>query len=195
VTPPRAGLDADAVVVAAARIANAEGYAELTLKRLAAELGVRSPSLYNHVDGLPGVLRELRVRGLTELAAELAEVVAGRTGDDALRAFCLAYRRFAADQPGVYAAIQPSVHTPETDPRSLAAGEALLDVFSDLLAAYGLAGDDALHAVRALRSAIHGFVLLEQTGAFGMSIAVDESFDRMVEMLAGGLGSAVPEPR
>ena len=119
----------------------------------------------------------------------LSEAVAGRSGNDALRACCLAYRRFAAGQPGVYAAIQPSVHTPETDQRARAAGEALLAVLNDVLGAYGLVGDDALDAVRALRSALHGFALLEQTGAFGMPIGVDESFDRLVGMLAGGLSS------
>ena len=188
-TPPRAGLDIDSVVAAAARVANAEGYPALTLKRFASELGVRSPSLYNHVDGLSGVHRELRIRGLSELASALSEAVAGRSGNDALRACCLAYRRFAAGQPGVYAAIQPSVHTPETDQRARAAGEALLAVLNDVLGAYGLVGDDALDAVRALRSALHGFALLEQTGAFGMPIGVDESFDRLVGMLAGGLSS------
>lgn len=192
-TPPRAGLDIDSVVAAAARVANADGYSALTLKRLASELGVRSPSLYNHVAGLPGVHRELRIRGLSELTDALREAVAGRSGDDALRACCLAYRRFAADQPGVYAAIQPSVHTPETDERARAAGEELLGVLNDVLGAYGLVGDDALHAVRALRSALHGFVLLEQTGAFGMPIAVDESFDRLVAMLAGGLRSVASD--
>jgi AcrR family transcriptional regulator len=193
VTPPRAGLDIDSVVAAAARVANADGYSALTLKRLASELGVRSPSLYNHVDGLPGVYRELRVRGLSELAGALREAVAGRRGDDALRACCLAYRRFAAGQPGVYAAIQRSVHTPETDQRARAAGEELLAVLNDVLGAYGLVGDDALHAVRALRSALHGFALLEQTGAFGMPIAVDESFDRLIAMLAGGLRSVASD--
>ncbi|MGI8712393.1 MAG: TetR family transcriptional regulator, partial [Solirubrobacteraceae bacterium] len=55
---PRAGLDAEAVVTAAARLADAEGLECLTLARLAQRLGVRSPSLYAHVDGL----EELRAR-------------------------------------------------------------------------------------------------------------------------------------
>lgn len=192
-TPPRAGLDIDAVVEAAARIANSDGYEALTLARLASELGVRSPSLYNHIDGLPGLHRELQIRGLREQAGVLSEAVAGRTGDEALRALCGAYRRFASEQPGVYAAIQPSVHM--SDEQSRAAGDTVLAVFRDVLSAYGLAGDDAMHAVRALRSAIHGFTALEQAGAFGLPIAVDESFDRLVAMLADGLRNAAPAHR
>lgn len=187
-TPPRAGLDMDAVVEAAARIANADGYEALTLARLASELGVRSPSLYNHIDGLPGLRRELRIRGLRDQARVLQEAVGGQRGDEALLALCQAYRRFASNQPGVYAAIQPSVHT--ADQQSRDAGEAVLTVFRDVLSAYGFAGDDAMHAVRALRSAVHGFVALEQAGAFGLPIAIDESFARLIGTLADGLKSA-----
>ena len=49
---PRAGLDAEAVVAAAAALADEDGLAELTLARLAAALGIRTPSLYAHVDSL-----------------------------------------------------------------------------------------------------------------------------------------------
>ena len=50
---PRAGSDRDAVVVAAVDLVNREGAGALSPKRLADELGVQTPSLYNHVDGLP----------------------------------------------------------------------------------------------------------------------------------------------
>jgi len=49
------------VVEEAARIADAEGLAEVTLARVAESLGVRAPSLYNHVEGLPGMLRLLTI--------------------------------------------------------------------------------------------------------------------------------------
>ena len=40
------------VVEAAARHVNTYGFAALTLAPIAAELGIKIPSLYNHVDGL-----------------------------------------------------------------------------------------------------------------------------------------------
>src|SRR6185437_527132 len=46
----RAGLSTAAVVAAAAEIADAEGLDRLTLARVAAAAGVRTPSLYNHVE-------------------------------------------------------------------------------------------------------------------------------------------------
>jgi hypothetical protein len=56
-----------------------------------------------------------------------------------------------------------------------------------VLRGYGLEGDDAIHATRVIRSALHGFVLLEAEGGFGLELSVDESFARMVAALDKGL--------
>ena len=47
----KVGIRVDDVVEAAATVADAEGLEAVTLARVAAVLGVRSPSLYAHVDG------------------------------------------------------------------------------------------------------------------------------------------------
>ena len=69
---PRAGLDSDAVVAAAAALADAEGLERLTLARLAQQLGVRSPSLYAHVDGLEDLRTRLAIRGARQLRGRAA---------------------------------------------------------------------------------------------------------------------------
>lgn len=40
----------------------------------------------------------------------------------------------------------------------------------------GVVGDEAIHAIPALRSALHGFVLLELTGGFDLDVSIDASF-------------------
>lgn len=55
-----------------------------------------------------------------------------------------------------------------------------IQVIADVLAAYDLAGDDAIDAIRALRSALHGFVSFETTGSFAMSADIDRGFERLV---------------
>ncbi len=52
------GIDRARVVEVAAELADANGLDQLTLAQVAARLGVRLPSLYNHVDGLPGLRHE-----------------------------------------------------------------------------------------------------------------------------------------
>ncbi len=179
---PRVGLDSASVVTAAAALADRDGLQELSLARLAGELGVRSPSLYAHVDGLEDLRRRVAVRGAQELAVVLQSAAAGVAGTDALAAVAVAYRGFAREHPGMYAALQP-VRDPDDS------FEALVDVMVAVLRGYGLDGDDALHGVRIVRAALHGFVTLELDGGFGLPLDLDVTFDRLVASLDRGLGS------
>ena len=47
----KAGITADDVAVAAAAIADRDGLEAATLTAVAADLGIQTPSLYNHVRG------------------------------------------------------------------------------------------------------------------------------------------------
>ncbi len=185
---PRAGLDAASVVAAAARLADADGLEELTLARLAAELGVRAPSLYAHVDGLADLRDRVRALGVAELTDVLSEAATGRARGEALRAVAHAYRAYARRRPGVYAAMQRAPGGDDEE-RQAAAGR-LVGVLIAVLRGYGLAGDDAVHAVRLLRSALHGFVSLETGGGFALPLEIDESYERLIEMVDRGLGAA-----
>ena len=53
---PRSNLTKQAVVRAAAELIHTEGLEALSLSRLADKLDIRTPSLYNHVNGLPGLI-------------------------------------------------------------------------------------------------------------------------------------------
>jgi len=149
-------------------------------------VGVRTPSLYNHVGSLDDVRRRVALLALAEIGDALRDAAVGRARDDALIAAARAYRTYARAHPGRYAATQ---RAPAADDEELrvAAGRAV-DVLLAVLAGYGIEGEDAIHAARAVRSALHGFVALETGGGFGLPVALDESFDRMVAALARGLG-------
>ena len=185
---PRAGLSTAAVVAAAAEIADAEGLDRLTLARVAAAAGVRTPSLYNHVESLDDVRRRVALLALADLADALRDAAVGRAGDDALAAMADAYRAYARRHPGRYAATQRA--PAEGDEEMRAAAKGAVDVVLAILRGYGLEGDDAIHAARAVRSALHGFVALEAGGGFGIPVDLDESYARMVRALARGLREA-----
>ncbi len=193
---PRAGLDAAAVVDAAAKLADADGLEAVTLARLAAVLGVRSPSLYAHVDGLEDLRRRLGARGARELAAELARAAAGRAGSDALSAVAGAYLAYGRAHPGSYAAAQRAREL-QGDREAVAAAAAVTEVVLAVLRGYGLEGEDAVHAARTIRVALHGFVSLEADGGFAIALSLDETFERVVETLDRGLrrADATPTPR
>ncbi len=178
---PRAGLDSDRVVSAAAAIADADGLPALTLSRLAQRLGVRSPSLYGHVAGLEDLRRRLGWRGTAELADRLAEAAAGRAGHEALAAIAAAYRTYAKEHPGTYAALQ------RADAADRGGAERVVGVVLAVLRGYGLDGDGAIHAARSVRAALHGFVTLEMEAGFGIHLDIDESYVRLITVLDRGL--------
>jgi len=182
---PRAGLDHDRVVVVAAGIADAEGLDAVTLARVAAALGVKPPSLYNHVAGRDGLLRGVALLGLAELADALREAAIGRAGADGLQATAQAYRAYVLAHPGRYAAGAITAPAPD-DAEHQAAGAAVLEVLRGVLRAWALDDEQTLHALRGLRAAVHGFATLEAASGFGLKLDLDTSFTHLVTALAAG---------
>jgi len=172
------------VVTEAAVLADEVGLPSLTLAMVAKRFGVALPSLYKHVSGLDALLQKVSAVATAELADEVAAAAAGRARGDAVRAVAAAYRGYARRHPGRYPATQ-RVPDP-ADPAHVAAGEKMVGTVFAILRGYGLDGDDLVDAARALRSALHGFVVLESGGGFGLPRDIDRSFDRMVAVLDAG---------
>ena len=185
---PRLNLTKQIVVQAAADLINVEGLEALSLSRLAKELGIRTPSLYNHVDGLPGLMRELSILNARNLADRISEAAIGQSGPEAIQAVMQAMRAYIKESPGLYlstvrtsgtqAKVDPELEQEET--RSVKVGMALMTAF-------GLEGEEAIHAIRGLRSLVHGFATLEISGGFGIPMDLDESFTRLVDLFITGL--------
>lgn len=109
---PRQGLDRGALLSAAAQLADSDGFQALTLAALAQRLDVRSPSLYNHISGLPGLRQEMALMSVQQLSRALTAAIADRTGDDAIQAIAAAYIGFVRKHPGLYEA---SFHAPDRE--------------------------------------------------------------------------------
>jgi AcrR family transcriptional regulator len=184
---PRKGLDREQVLQAAVRIAD-EGLERVTFARLARALGVRAPSLYNHVNGRPQLLRMITLRGLGELGDAIATAAAGLSGEDALRATAHAYRAYALAHPGSYEATLALGGEPEASVR--AAADRLLGLLAAILRGWQLQGEEAIDAIRAVRSALHGFIALERGGGFALARDTDASFERLLDILVAGLRPA-----
>jgi AcrR family transcriptional regulator len=178
---PRAGLSELAVIEETERLIDEVGLRQLTLTELAARLGVRQPSLYKHIEGTDGLVRSISIRAKNELAYVLARAAVGRERADALNSISDAYRAWALEHPGRYATVQSAATL--RDEEDEAASLAALQVIIDILAGYKLADDVAIHAARALRAALHGFITLESSGEFGLPVDIDGSFRRMIDGL------------
>ncbi|MEU9530774.1 MULTISPECIES: TetR-like C-terminal domain-containing protein [Streptomyces] len=177
----RAGLTTDRVVVAAADLADAAGFDKVTISALARGFGVKDASLYSHVKNLGDLRTRVALLAAEEFIDRIEAAVAGRAGKDALVAFADAYRTFALEHPGRYAATRYRV-----DPAIVAESPAYhrtLRTTSAMLRAYGLTEPDLTDAVRLLRSTFHGFTALEGDGGFEAPWPVQKSWEHAVEGL------------
>ena len=113
----------------------------------------------------------------------MAEAAIGQSGPEAVRAIARAYRGYIKDNPGLYLLGVRSAATENPPDAELEAAQTrVLDVTLAALAAFGLSEPDALHAIRGLRSFVHGFATLEIAGGFGLPLDCEESFRRLVEV-------------
>jgi AcrR family transcriptional regulator len=182
------GLTLEQVVEAAAEIADRDGLGALSLASLASRLGVRSPSLYNHVDGLAGLRRQLTLRASGLLAAELAGSVDGLEGPAALRAIAEQLRSFAHRHPGLYDSFLPAP-TPEEDPEVAAALREPVTVVGSVLAGMDVDAMTVIPLIRALRASVHGFVDLELRGGFGLPDDINDSFTTTINLVIDAIAA------
>lgn len=184
-------LTRDIVVQRAVQMANEAGDARvITLAAVARALEVRTPSLYNHVDGVDDLKRAMALYALRRLIRAIQEATVGLTGRDAVAATAVAYRQFALNSPGVY---ELTVRAPDADEQELVhQAQTLLQSLLLMLASMGLEGNDALHAVRGLRAILHGFVSLETAEGFKMTLDREESYKRVVDIFLDGLAPGSP---
>jgi len=186
---PRAGLAPASVTEAGAMLADEIGFAQLSMGLLAERLGVKTPSLYNHVDNLADLIHRIAVLAATELGDALRDAIQGRAGSDALIVAAQAMRAYVKEHPGRYAAgnaVQPA--GPDDPPTT--AITRLLGSLSAVLRGYQLDPAQEIHALRMLRSMLHGFATLEVEGGFRFDTDVDDSFTWMVDLIDHGLQSA-----
>lgn len=177
----RAGVTLARLTEVASEMADEIGFDKVTVLALARSFGVKDASLYSHITNLRDLRQRVAVASLAELADRVSDALAGRAGKDALVAFAGAYRDYAREHPGRYAA----THF-ELDSDAVAESDAYRhsQLSRAVLRAYELDEPDETDAVRMLGSMFHGFIALESAGGFGHTPrATDESWMRMLDVL------------
>ena len=178
----KVALSADGIFRAALDLVDAEGLEALTMRRLAADLGVATMSLYGHVPNKDDLLT-----GLVNLATCEIELPSPHAEPwDGLRSIIREFRRVSLVHPNLVPLI---VRQPPTG----AAGLRTLEAALDAMRRAGLDGGAAVRAYRVTASYAIGFVSLECGGFFkpidpsaGGQVAPIEvsAIPRIVEMAA-----------
>ena len=187
---PRPGIDRRSIVAEAARLADERGIANVTFANVAQRVGVRAPSLYNHIESVEALHHELAVTGLRALADALARAAIGRNGAAGVTAIGGAYRAFAKEHPGLYAATVRAADPGDAELQRIALE--MMETMRAVLAPFALDEKHVTNALRAFRSLVHGFTSLEVAGGFGFPQSVDDSFEWALAAYVAALQTGVP---
>jgi len=191
---PKAGLTPALITAAAAALVDEVGFAQLSMSLTAERLGIKTPSLYKHVASQAELAHRIAVLAMTQCADAIRDATQGRAGSDALAAGAQAMRRFVKEHPGRYAAANAARPDGPEDPL-IAAGQRVVDSWSAMLRGYQIDPGQEPHALRMLRTVLHGYASLEVTGGFQFSTDIDDSFTWMIAFIDQGLRAAAALPK
>lgn len=161
--PDRLTPRAREIVAAAREVLESEGLAALTMRNVAARLGIRAPSLYKHFPDKDALEAAIISDGFVEMAEEFERADAG-----SLVELGAAYRAFARAHPHLYRLmtdqeLRRDLLVPGVEDRAA-------------LPVYLAAGEDADRA-RAAWAFAHGMTMLELTGRFPPGADVDAAWE------------------
>ncbi|WBB67536.1 TetR/AcrR family transcriptional regulator [Micromonospora sp. WMMD812] len=164
--PADAGAERDLIVAVARRLAEAEGWAAVSPRRLAERADLTVAEVYRHFADREAIAAAVAVRGFAELAATIA---AARTpGADRARGawpgVVTAYLDFAYANPEVYDAML--AHTPDLTLGAVPVPAAPQAAFAELRATLApLAGGRDVDVLAEVGwSVLHGVVMLTRGG-------------------------------
>jgi len=175
------------IIKTSARIANKVGLDNMSLKIIAEELNIKSPSLYNHIKNLDEIKQRLMVYGWKQMEEKMLNSAVGVAGYEALRNMCYAFYDYATNNKGVFNAMLWYNKYENTEKEN--ATTRLFNMLFKVMKSLDISDDNINHIVRTLRGFLEGFSLLVNNNAFGNPISIKESFDLSLEIIMNGIKS------
>ena len=175
------------IVEAAIVLLEREGESALGVNRVARELGIQPPSLYNHITGNEALRQAVVTEGYRRALDFVRQQVEGVNEPKlALKTIAQALRCFAHDNPTLYTVT--TNHRFSLDYPEFAQNlQGMLKRYTTRLEPLGLKPDEIVYTIRMLHSAIHGFIQAEQAGLFVFPQSLDKSYEWMLDTLIDGL--------
>jgi len=171
-------LNRDKIISSAAELIEEIGLKNLTLNKLAEKLGIKTPSLYNHLEGLNALYAGLVDFGMGRLGECLRNSAIGISKEDAMEAVAYAYRKFVKENPELYKALMKA---PKLDKGEIKQSGGITGIMNKILEPYNnYSKEEEIHITRGFRSIIHGFVSLENDGFFKGPADLEESFRLLI---------------
>ncbi|EJC84319.1 transcriptional regulator [Rhizobium leguminosarum bv. trifolii WSM2297] len=172
------------IIAAARMLAERDGWASVTVRRLAQEIEYSQPVLYAHFENRDAIVGAVSLKGFEELGPTLrASVPAGASPEEAIEAVATAYLEFAFERPALYEAmfVLPSgLRFAKSD-----TPQVLRETFGAMMGVVDRFCADAEVATEAFWAALHGLAELERHGRIRAAFR-SERVRHIVAMFAKG---------
>ena len=180
------GLNKKKILDTAVQIVDEQGTKALTIKSLAEQLEIKSPSVYKHFGGgIDEINTELMLYGWRKMEKAVVDATVGKSKDEAIISICRTYRGFTREHKGLYEIMQ--WYNMFQSERHLKATEGMVNVMMKVLDGYKLETEQKVHIVRMVRSFLHGFTSIEGHGGYGSAFSVDDTFEFAVRTIINGI--------
>ena len=182
---PRAGIEKEDIVRVAAELTDEVGVDNITLKEISRRLDIQSPSLYNHIDGLPEIKEQVSLYVMERLREHMVRSAIGRTGVDALKEMGRAFILFAREHTGMYETIQWMNIADNVQNGSLFSD--VVQLVYDIAKGLGVDELEASHIIRTARSLAQGFASIESHKGFSHPSSVESSYEYAIDVFFLGV--------
>ena len=152
------------IISAARRIAELEGWSNVTVRRLSDEISYSQPVLYAHFGSREGVLTAVAIEGFQEIGQALEKARKRAKSGNAVESVAAAYLEFAASSPALYEVMfSLSLTVPFDDP---ATPPELRFAFSQLLELFQGQSSKPEVISELFWASLHGIAELTRTKRF-----------------------------
>ena len=183
------GITPEKIYQEATQLIIEKGYDRFSVRELAGRLGVQPASLYSHVKNAAEISIAVGKNAIAQLSQTLEKAIEKENREEAFIAMAHAYRDFAHENPELYKAIMALPGANETElkedeQKTIRPMRVAIEYFVP-------EGAVSINFQRFIRSAMHGFIMLESEGFMrDKSISADDSYDMMIKACMSELKKA-----
>ena len=179
------GLTREKVLEEAGVLANEQGLHAVTITNLAKHLGIKKPSLYNHIKDQEDIVNGIMILGWKYVSNEICPRITAEDPKQAINDLSHAIYEYAIANPGIFEAMLWH-NTYENEDLKLVS-EGLYTFFFRQTDKLEIERTTANHLLRTYRSLVEGFILLVIHNSFGNPVSIEESFQISIDMFTNGL--------
>ena len=160
------------VIKTASDMADRNGLHNVSLKAIAENLGIRTPSLYNHIGSLDELLREIAHSGMRTMNEKM------------IRAVAVEYLNYMIEHPGVYEIIQWASWN-GTEETAIIFND-YLSLLKTLICSCGFNPDKTTEILSMVTGMLHGYTTLQLRYAFSNPDKVRKELSEAIDTLLLG---------